>query len=77
MSSRRKGLLTEATVAIGEIFEGGVEGGGEKVGEVFRGEVKFAVSTLPRHKTRETEFFAGADDKVGVGEVGGVEFGGD
>ncbi len=41
------------------------------------GDVNFGVAELPEEEVREAEFARGADEEIGVGEIAGVEMGGD
>lgn len=47
-----------------------------EIGPVCRGEVEFAVCSLPEQEVAQTLFSAGADYQVGVGDSAGIEFAG-
>src|SRR5439155_12137560 len=41
------------------------------------GEIELAVGALPQQKAGQPDLAAGADDKIGIGQAGGVEIPGD
>ena len=62
-----------AAFAFLEVEEGFEEAGALEIGpESFR-DKNFGVGDLPEEKIADAHFAAGADEKIGIGQVGGVE----
>src|SRR6516165_11217006 len=55
----------------------GLEGRAVEIGPVGRNEDELAVGGLPQQKIRQALLAAGADNEIGVGQVGGVEMSAD
>ena len=47
-----------------------------EAGPIGIAEVVFRISTLPEHEAAESNLAAGSDNQIWVGQIGGVEMGG-
>ena len=66
----------ESPMAAGIRCDSRIEIVAAEIGPVCRGEVEFAVCSLPEQEIAQTLFSAGADYQVGVGDSAGIEFAG-